>query len=113
MHGALAPATFADGEHLIVEGEPGDRYLIVVSGEIEVSQSGRPLGVLGPGAGVGEIALLRDVPRTASVRAMGPVSVFGLDRGSFLAAVCRQAAATVLAERVPGAPADGSSAGGG
>jgi CRP-like cAMP-binding protein len=51
-----------------------------------VSQGGRVLRTLGPGAAVGEIALLHDIPRTASVRAIGPVRAFSLSREDFLVA---------------------------
>ncbi|MEX2183537.1 MAG: cyclic nucleotide-binding domain-containing protein, partial [Chloroflexota bacterium] len=84
---SLVPADFADGEWLMREGEPGDDYILVTTGTVEVSQAGRVVRTLGEGAGVGEIALLRDVPRTASVRAVGSVAAFRLDRATFLEAV--------------------------
>jgi hypothetical protein len=91
---------FEDGESLIREGEPGDEYLIVSSGEVEVSQAGRLLRRLGPGSGVGEISLLRDIPRTASVRAIGHVSAYSLQRGAFLAAVTGQSTARFAADAI-------------
>ncbi|HET9084388.1 MAG TPA: MFS transporter [Candidatus Limnocylindrales bacterium] len=98
----LAPTQFADGESLIREGDVGDRYLVIDTGSVEVLQNGRSLRALAPGSGVGEIALIRDVPRTASVVARGPVGAYSLDRGSFLEAVtgvgASHAAAGVLAE---------------
>jgi CRP-like cAMP-binding protein len=54
---------------------------------VSVLQGGRSVRDLGPGSGVGEIALLHDVPRTASVVARGAVSGYSLDRASFLEAV--------------------------
>ena len=93
-------AEFADGEYLIREGEAGDAYLIVSSGEVEVSQGGRPLHRLGPGSGVGEISLLRDIPRTASVRAIGPVEAYSLARDAFLAAVTGQTAVRIAANAI-------------
>jgi CRP-like cAMP-binding protein len=83
----LEVVDFADDAYLMREGEPGDRYLIVSSGQVEVSQAGRVLRRLGPGNGVGEIALIRDVPRTASVRAIGQVTAYALERDDFLSAV--------------------------
>ncbi len=54
---------------------------------LEVTQSGRVLVEFGPGAGVGELALLLNVPRTATVRAIDAVSTLRLDRDSFLLAL--------------------------
>ncbi len=105
----LRPRSFGDGEYLIREGEPGDQYLIVADGEVEVIQAGSALRRLGPGSGVGEISLLRDVPRTASVRAVGDVRAYALERGAFLAAVTghpasQTAARTMVDDRLAGSP---------
>jgi predicted MFS family arabinose efflux permease len=105
----LEPADFEPGAFLIREGEAGDRYLIIASGEVEISQAGIVLGRLGPGHGVGEISLLRDVPRTASVRAVGPVTAFALGREAFLSAVTghstvRTAADTIVTEHLARSP---------
>lgn len=96
----LEPVAFDDGDHLIREGEAGDHYLIVSSGEVEVSQDGRVLRRLGPGNGVGEIALIRDVPRTATVRAVGNVTAYALERGAFLAAVTGHTAVRSAADTI-------------
>lgn len=89
----LEPVEFEEGEYLIREGEPGHAYLILAAGEAEVSQGGTPLRRVGPGDGVGEIALLRDVPRTASVRALERVAGYSLERTAFLAALTGHSAA--------------------
>jgi CRP-like cAMP-binding protein len=83
----LTPVELTDGSPLVREGDPGDRFFIIDRGEIEVSQGGRRLHELGSGAGIGEIALLRDVPRTATVRAHGNVRAFALERDDFLEAI--------------------------
>jgi hypothetical protein len=94
---SLAPRRFDDGAWLLREGEPGDDFLVIDEGSAEVSQGGRPLRILGPGESCGEIALLEDVPRTASVRAVGPVAAFSLSRLAFLDAMCGYPASRTLA----------------
>jgi MFS family permease len=96
----MRPIEFEAGSELIREGESGDRYLIVSAGEVEVSQNGRVLRRLGPGAGLGEISLLRDVPRTATVRATTQVVAYALDREAFLSAVTGHHVARSVADHV-------------
>lgn len=96
----LEPAAFEDGAWLMREGERGDRYYLIASGRVSVTREGHPMRELGRGEGVGEIALLRDVPRTASVRAVGPVETLALERGAFLAAVTGTPASLVAADAV-------------
>ena len=74
-------------EVLIREGDEGDRFYAVVDGELDVTVQGIPAGRMERGDGLGEIALLRSVPRTATVRAAKPSTVLALDRDDFLAAV--------------------------
>ena len=94
---ALAPVAFDDGAWIMREGESGAYYILIDTGAVEVSQEGRVVRTLGPGGGVGEIALMRDVPRTASVRAVGPVTAFSLDRADFLEAVTGHATSRAVA----------------
>jgi hypothetical protein len=93
----LRPVTFEEGQWLMREGEPGQDYLLIGTGTVEVSQAGQLVRTLGPGSGVGEIALMQDVPRTASVRAIGPVTAFSLARTSFLEAVVGHATSRAAA----------------
>jgi MFS family permease len=94
---ALTPLAFDDGAWLMREGEPGLEYVLVDTGNVVVSQHGRAVRTLGPGSGVGEIALMHDVPRTASVRAAGPVTAFSLDHEAFLEAVTGHTASRAIA----------------
>ncbi|HZD80858.1 MAG TPA: cyclic nucleotide-binding domain-containing protein [Actinomycetota bacterium] len=71
------------GELIVEQGAVGDAFFVIGAGRVEVRQDGAVLRSLGPGAYFGEIALLMDVPRTASVTAVTPVRVFRLDREGF------------------------------
>ena len=81
------PVEAAAGGTVVAEGDTGDRYYVVRDGELEVTASGNPLRRLGHGDGFGEIALLRDVPRTASVVACSDARLYALEREHFLDAV--------------------------
>ena len=96
----LVPVTFQAGEELIREGEPGDRYYLLEGGRVIVSQGGQPMREQGPGESVGEIALLYDVPRTASVRALEPVEALTLSRDDFLGTLCGQSASRRVADTI-------------
>jgi ATP-binding cassette subfamily B protein len=72
------------GKPVVQEGENGDRFYVVLSGMLSVSQ--QTLGarrVLRPGDYFGEVALAMDMPRTATVRALTPASVASCDRKTF------------------------------
>ena len=101
----LRPRSVGAGEAVVREGEAGDAFYIVADGRVVVSANGSQLGELGPGACFGEIALLRDVPRTATVTAAEVTELYSLDRDRFLAAVSgdpesASAADTLVSERL-------------
>ena len=75
------------GATVVREGEPGDRFYVVVHGEVAVSRQGHELRRQHAGDGFGEIALLQDVPRTATVTATAPTLLVSLFREDFLSAV--------------------------
>jgi len=72
------------GAGVVQEGDDGDRFYVVLSGMLAVSQASRGAqSVLRPGDYFGEVALAMDIPRTASVRALTPVTVASCDRATF------------------------------
>jgi MFS family permease len=102
--------TYAVGEVVIREGDGGDLFYAILEGSAEVSQAGRIVRTQGPGEYFGEIALLRDVPRTATVTARSELVLLSLDREMFLTAVTghprsRRAAHATAEERLLHVPA--------
>jgi MFS family permease len=75
------------GGEVFHQGEHGDRFYVIEGGEAEVIGDGRLIRVLRAGDGFGEIALLQDTLRTATVRARTPLRLYTLDRRHFLSAV--------------------------
>jgi len=102
----LGRRVVAPGEAVITEGEAGDRFYIVESGHTTATHQGRLLSTQGPGDPFGEIALLRDVPRTATVVADEESVLLYLEREAFLAAVTGDSevagrADDLIARRIP------------
>lgn len=84
----------------LTEGDESDRFFVIESGLVEVTHDGVVLRREGPGDFFGEIGLLRDVPRTATVTAVEDTVLLALDRVDFLAAVTGQSAAFRAADDV-------------
>jgi hypothetical protein len=97
---ALIPVTARSGTQIIVQGRLGDRFYIIASGTVEVSVDDLPQRTMGAGESFGEIALLHNVPRTASVAAITAVELLALDRHHFVEAVTGQPSAVEAAESV-------------
>jgi hypothetical protein len=102
---SLEPVQLAAGEVLIREGERGDRFYAVADGRLQVTIDGALVATNRRGDGIGEIALLYGVPRTATVTAASPATVLALSREDFLNAVTghtptARAAAVVADERL-------------
>ena len=89
----LVPLATPAGSTLMTQGEEGDTFVVVAEGEVEVTVDGRLIHRLGPGNGVGEIALVRRSPRTATVVALTDVTGYSIEACTFLAAVAGPAAA--------------------
>jgi len=83
----LVPISVPKGSAVITQGETGDRFYAILEGTVEVLVDGRPLTTLGPGGSFGEIALIRDLPRTATVIAKAESVLLALDRDEFLRAI--------------------------
>jgi CRP-like cAMP-binding protein len=83
----MTPLIAAPGEVLMREGEPGDTFVVITAGEVDVTVAGQSMQRLGPGSGFGEIALLRRSPRTATVTARTDVTGYAVDRDTFACAV--------------------------
>jgi MFS family permease len=97
----LRRVEIAPGTPVFTEGDEGDRFYVVESGAVEVTQRGRHINTLGPGEGFGEIALLYRTARTATVRAAGqPVRLAVLERSRFLTAVLGYPSSTTAAQHV-------------
>lgn len=94
------PERFAAGQVVVEQGDTSDRFFVIVSGTVRASADGRVLRELGPGDYFGEIGLLHDVPRTATITALSDLVVEGLGRTGFLAAVQGHRGARRAAERV-------------
>ena len=84
---AARPVAFEPGDVIMRQGEPGDTYIAIASGTVAIQVDGRPVTTCRAGEGIGEIALLRRVPRTATATATTAVTGYALGADDFLAAI--------------------------
>jgi predicted MFS family arabinose efflux permease len=94
----LTPFDHPAGAVVIREGARGEDYQLIVEGSAAVTVRGIPRRTLRAGDGFGEIALLRDIPRTATVTALEPLGTLALRRSDFLAAVTGHPESAATAE---------------
>lgn len=80
---AVEVRSFEDKAIVIKEGDKGDELFIVLTGNVRVSRGEQALTLLGPGEHVGEMALIRSVPRSATVSAEGPAELIAIRRTDF------------------------------
>jgi MFS family permease len=103
LGGRLVRRRFDAGETILTQGERGDSFFVIAEGTVEVTPVDGSARQLGPGEHFGEIALLRDVPRTATVVATTEVELLELAGEEFVAAVSGNADALRAADAVVGA----------
>ena len=96
----LARVRVPAGGAIFRQGDSGDRFYVIEDGEVIVAPVGRPAVALGPGDSFGEVALLRDVPRTATVIARTDAGLLALERDVFIAAVTGHAPSAAAADAV-------------
>jgi CRP-like cAMP-binding protein len=93
-----------EGDVIVRQGAPADKFFIVVDGEVEVVRDSdgktRRLATLGKGQFFGEIAILRDAPRVATVRAVKPTTLFAMERDVFRSLVAQSMGTTGDFDRV-------------
>jgi MFS family permease len=88
------------GVEVITQGDVGDRFHLIESGQVEVFEDGRSCRIEGVGESFGEIALLRGEPRTATVRAIEETRLLALERDAFITAVTGHGRSTQMADGV-------------
>jgi Cyclic nucleotide-binding domain len=99
----LEPVAIRARQPVFAQGDPGDAFYVVEEGRLDVVIDDASIRELGPGDYFGEIALLRDVPRTATVIPLTPTNLLALDRDQFLGTVTGNSSSARAADAVVGA----------
>ena len=94
---------FSADDGIVTQGEVGEAFFVIAEGTVAVTVDDVPRRELAAGDSFGEIALLHDVPRTATVTAVDAVDTFVVDREQFLDSIGAHARSTVVAEAVASA----------
>jgi MFS family permease len=100
LAGGAVAVSAAPGQVVVSRGEAGRHFYVIAAGRAAVELDDGRTRELAPGGFFGEIALLRDVPRTATVRALEPLSLYAVERDEFLAAVTGHAPTLAAAENI-------------
>ena len=98
----LVPVSVSGGDTVFRQGDHGDRFYVVEDGRCEITIDGEKVADAWPGEAFGEIALLRDVPRTATVTAVEETNLLAIDRDDFIATVTGYAPSSDAADAVIG-----------
>jgi MFS family permease len=103
---AVVDVQVGAGTAVFAQGDSGDRFYLIRDGRAEVEIDTRPVRTLSAGDFFGEIALVRDVPRTATVRALTPLVLAALERDVFVATLTHhpasaEAVGSIVAARLP------------
>jgi MFS family permease len=104
---ALSELRVEAGDTVITQGEPGDRFYVIREGSAEVEIDGEHVRTLGAGDSFGEIALVSDIPRTATVLAATDLELSALQRDVFVGTLSRhpasaEAVGSIVSARLPG-----------
>ena len=100
LAGRLQQIVASTGQVICRQGGKGDTFFVIAEGDVEVSVDGKSTRIQGRGEFFGEIALLRDVPRTATVTAINKVVLYALHRDDFIGTVTGHAEASAAADAV-------------
>jgi MFS family permease len=92
--------THPTGHTLIHQGDAGDRYYLIDTGKVQATADGHTTTILGPGEGFGEIALLHDTPRTATITTLQPTTLISLARDAFLTALAQNTTSRLTAHHI-------------